>query len=552
MKLRPYQQASVDAFFRDARLYPKDAQLIAAPTGAGKSVIIAEICRRTVACGFRVLVLARTKELLVQNHQRFCQVSGSHDAAGIYSAGLGVRQPDHDIVFASVQTLVNCPDAVGHRQLIIVDEAHQIPTNEDSQYQRILGYIRNRYGSCKLLGLTASPYRLDGGVIFGGNDTQFDRLSYSIPLSDLFDEGSLTKPQTLPVVPVDVSKVKKSGGDFNRSEMQTVFLGRSITEEVVAAANENGCKSCLVFASGVAHAELIHAELGALGEKSRVVTGETLPLLRETYLTQFDNGSVRWLVNVDVLTTGYDCTRIDCVVLARATESPGLFYQMVGRGFRLHDGKDICHIIDYGGNIERHGEVDSPTFGIDTIKPPSAGKGEAPKRVCPTCFTVQHASRKTCINCDLEFPAAKKEPAFASKKSITVKSEEYLVASTHYKRHKGRDGKKDTLLVRYRLHEDKSADLTTTRRWAQEWICLEHDPDNFARKKAEQWWRERSAYHTPTTIDEAIAIAENGGIADVRSITVRPDGKYDRIVGHKVGHKPPPVPIDLDLDDAPF
>ena len=196
---------------------------------------------------------------------------------------------------------------------------------------------------------------MDGGVIHGGRDTLFDRMSYVAPLSVMFDKGYLCKPVTLDTVQVDMTGVKKSGGDFNKSEMQSRFLGRSITKEIVSAANSKGCKSIVVFAAGVAHAELIHHELTALGESSSVVTGETPPIFRATYCDSFLNRKKRWIVNVDCLTTGWDAPNVDCVVVARATESAGLFMQIVGRGTRLYPGKTECHVIDFGGNIERHG-----------------------------------------------------------------------------------------------------------------------------------------------------------------------------------------------------
>jgi DNA repair protein RadD len=550
MKPRPYQQAAIDSFWRDAAKDPKTNQLLALPTGAGKSVIIASIANTAVSKGIRVLCLARSKELLGQNYERYCQVSGTPESAGIYSAGLGLRQTDEPIIFGSVQSLANGPDTTGPRQLLIVDESHQIPKNEDSQYQKILAYHRRDSGYCKMLGLTASPYRLDGGVIFGGRDTQFDVLSYNVPLSELFDGGYLTRPVTLPVKPVDMKGVKVSGGDYNKSEMQTRFLGRSITAEVKSAADEVGLKSVLVFCSGVAHAELVKAELEALGERAAVVTGETLPIMRETFLRQFEDGKIRWLVNVDVLTTGYDCPRVDGIVLARATQSPGLFYQMVGRGFRLFDGKEDCHVMDYGGNIELHGPVDSSTFGIDTIKAPATGEHEPPKRVCPKCFEVQHAALRTCISCGLEFPVRQKDPAFATKESITIKPTQHRVAETFYKLNKGKDGKSDTLMVRYRLHVDDNEKLTATKRWASEWICIEHD--GWARGKAAQWWSRRSKFPCPDTIIEALAVIDNGGVAEVTEVTLKKDGKWDRITDYRFGALPDTFAINYDLDDAPF
>lgn len=557
MKLRNYQQESVDKFFSDAKKHPRDAQLLALPTGAGKSLIIAEICRRAANGGMRVLVLHRTKELVSQNHDRYVEVDPSgEERAGIYSAGIGLKHTDKMVTFAGVQSACSDATVFGKIRLVIVDEAHQIPRAESSQYQKVLADLRS-LGEVKLLGLTASPYRLDGGVIFGGKDTQFDRVSHSVPLSDLFDNGYLTKPVTVDVDKVDLSGVRTTAGDYNQADMQTKFLGRSLTPEIVATADHHKMKSVLVFASGVAHAELIKEELRAAGQEVRCVTGETLPILRETFLSQFDSGTVRFLVNVDVLTTGFDCPRVDGIVLARGTQSPGLFYQMVGRGFRLFPNKPACYVLDYGGNIDLHGPVDSETFGIDTIKPPSSGDGEAPKRICPRCFEVQHASLAKCVNCGLEFP--RKEKSFlATKKSITIQTTDHDVEFVDYKRWNGKEGKTDTMLVQYKL-KDNGASLDARKRWAREWVCIEHS--GYARGKAESWWRDRSDYVCPETIEEALEIARVGGIQMPLSITIKPDGKFDRIVAYALnGPKPEVKDIDFDEvyemgydpDEAPF
>ena len=557
MKLRDYQNDAVESLVRDSRNHPGVNLLVTLPTGTGKSVVIAEICKRAADKGRRVLVLQRSKELIVQNNQRYTQVDPNGlRRCGCYSAGLGMRQLGEQVTFAGVQSIAKRAKDFGHIDLVFADEAHQIPKNEDSQYQQIIRDVREINPNARFMGCTATPYRLDGGVIHGGSGALFDRMSYVAPLSKMFDDGYLTKPVTLPVEKVDMTGVRKTSGDFNKSEMQSKFLGRSITQEIYETANAKGCKSVVVFASGVAHAELIHHELLALGERSAVVTGETLPLMRAAHLDNFANHNVRWLVNVDCLTTGWDAPNVDCIVVARATESPGLFMQIVGRGTRLYPGKEQCYVIDYGGNIERHGPVDSGQYGIDTIKDPSVTNGEAPKKVCPKCFEVVHASAKTCPSCGLKFPEREKN-LVSSKASITVKATRHVVVHEDMKMWRGKetgeldkDGRKlrkpDTLLVQYKLKVDDEELIGQRKRWAREWVCIEHK--GYAREKAENWWNKRSSLPCPESIQEVLAYFDAGALAKTLEIELRPDGKFDRITKHTVGEKP----SSFDEESLPF
>ena len=536
MKLRDYQQEACDAFFTEAQAYPSQSQVLALPTGTGKSVIIAEICRRAANAGLRVMVLHRSKELVSQNYERYTQVDPAGAArVGCYSAGIGIRETDNEVIFASVQSVCKRGAEFGVRHLVIVDEAHQIPMEDESQYQNLIKALRASSKGLKLLGLTATPYRTKGGVIHGGSDSMFDRMSYVAPLSDMFDKGYLTRPVTVDVDQVDLSDVKIVRGDFEKAAMQNAFVGRSISGEIKATADQYNLKTVLIFTSGVAHAEMVTQELKQLGEKAEVVTGMTIPLLRSAHLSNFSNGSVRFLVNVDVLTTGFDEPKIDGIIVARGTQSPGLFMQMIGRGTRLHDSKSVCMVADYGGNVVRHGPVDSDTYGMDTIADPTSGNGEAPKRCCPKCFEVQAAQNRKCEKCGLEFPVRPKD-LISSNEAITIVPTYHMVVHTDYKLWKGREDdqgnkKKDTLRVQYKLEVDEKADLQSRKRWASEWLCVEHK--GYPQKKFAAWWADRSEYAVPETITEALRLIDAGCVAHTKSLTCKKDGKWDRIVSSK-------------------
>ena len=244
-------------------------------------------------------------------------------------------------------------------------------------------------------------------------------------------------------------------------------------------------------------------------------------------------------MNVNVLTTGFDAPNIDCIAMLRPTNSPGLYYQMVGRGFRLHPGKDNCLVLDFGGNILRHGPVDAVR-----VRDPARGTGEAPAKECPECQAVIHAAYAVCPECGHEFPPPERErhdrrASDAAILSGQVTETEYEVIETVYRVHTKYDAPEEhpkTMRVDYRVGLSE---------WQSEWVCFEHT--GYARAKAEAWWRERSRQPVPQTATEAVAISEAGGIADALTITVRSVAgeKYDRIVGYRLG----PVPPRLDGGD---
>jgi DNA repair protein RadD len=254
----------------------------------------------------------------------------------------------------------------------------------------------------------------------------------------------------------------------------------------------------------------------------------------------FERPPLKYLCNVNVLTTGFDAPNIDCVALLRPTMSPGLYYQMVGRGFRLHPGKQNCLVLDFGGNLLRHGPVDQ-------VQPKSRdgnGGGPAPAKECPECHSVIAAGYANCPDCGYTFPPPER-PAHESKASeagvlsgqVTLTT--HRVSDVYYTVHTKRDareGDPQTMRVDYKLgwHEYKS-----------EWVCFEHS--GFARQKAVAWWKRRSPDPVPDSAERAVELAQNGALATTLSITVRSVAgePYDRITDYELGPVPEPVPTEV-------
>lgn len=287
------------------------------------------------------------------------------------------------------------------------------------------------------------------------------------------------------------------------------------------------------------------------------VCGETPDGERDELLTRFrgeqrglfQHPPLKYLCNVNVLTTGFDAPNVDCVVLLRPTLSAGLYYQMVGRGFRLHPGKANCLVLDYGGNVLRHGPVDQ----LQVVEKRGDGTGEAPAKECPSCRALIAPAYSNCPQCGHAFPPPerKKHESQATKAGVLsgqVTDCEYEVRDITYSVHTKKDADESaprTLRVDYRLGLDY---------WVSEWICIEHT--GWARRKAEQWWKARSPDPPPDTAQEAVDLANNGALANTEFVTVRSVAgeKFERIHSCKLGPKPEPSILHaaIDLDDVPF
>jgi DNA repair protein RadD len=276
------------------------------------------------------------------------------------------------------------------------------------------------------------------------------------------------------------------------------------------------------------------------------VSGETPTAERDATLKAFRDGDLRFLCNVNVLTTGFDAPGIDCVAMLRPTMSAGLYYQMVGRGFRLNPGKANCLVLDFGGNVLRHGPVDAIR-----IQERSGGQGEAPAKECPSCHVVIAAGYAICPQCGFEFPPPErqKHEAKASEAGILsgqVTDTEFNVQDISYSVHTKRGAPPDaprTMRVTYRLGLTYSV---------SEFICFEHT--GYARQKAETWWQARSDEPVPDTAEAAVEIATQIGIASSEAVTVRnvTGEQFERIVAHRLGERLAPIGLSLSDDDIPF
>nr|DAN72448.1 MAG TPA: Type I site specific restriction modification protein [Caudoviricetes sp.] len=531
MELRGYQQIAVNAvydYMRKSDLNP----CVVLPTGAGKSIVIAKIVTDAVTLWQgRCLILAHVKELLEQNAAKIAALCPEIDI-GIFSAGLNSRNTRERVIVAGIQSVYDKAAQLGSFDLVLIDEAHLIPPDGDGMYRSFLDDMKKINPNIRLIGLTATPYRLKGGLICR-KENLLNEVCCEIGVRELIVAGYLSKLRSKNgKYKADLDNLHIRGGEFVAEDVEKAMdnerLVTASCREIAELCKDR--KKVLIFASSIDHcrhiAETIREQTH---EECGIVTGHTPKLERAEILDRFRGitqknlfgeakPELKYLVNVGVLTTGFDAPAIDCVAILRPTNSAGLYYQMVGRGFRLSPdtGKTDCLILDYGGNIMRHGPVDMIRITGD---PGRKGNGGAPVRECPQCQSVFPAGRTACPDCGYEFPREDRKLRHDSRAcsdgilSGESSELEYPVKDVYYCTHTKRnadEGTPKTMRIDYMIGFND---------FQAEWVCPEHT--GYARRKFEKWWRERTEIDPPGTAAECVQIAQKGYLKKPVAITVK-------------------------------
>lgn len=407
--LRDYQQRAIDMLYDWMRQNQGNPCLVA-PTGSGKSHIIAALCKDAIQNypDTRILMVTHVKELIEQNAEKISQHWGLAEAPlGIFSAGIGRKEIDKPITFASVQSIKNRANDLGHIDIVIIDECHLVSHNDEGSYRKLISELCEINPYLRVIGLTATPYRLGHGLITD-KPALFDALIEPVSIEELVHKGYLAPLRSkATVLKLDVSGVKKRGGEYIDSDLQKVVNtdanNISVIKEVINLAEDR--KAWLFFCTGVNHANSIAMLLEVLGIPAACITGHTPKTEREQLIAAFKNGSLRALTNANVLTTGFDYPDIDLIVMLRPTMSASLYVQMAGRGMRPKSHTDHCLVLDFAGVVATHGP-------ITAVQPPrkgSQGNGEAPVKVCDHCNELVHLSAKQCPACGKDFPPPAKK-----------------------------------------------------------------------------------------------------------------------------------------------
>ncbi len=556
MKLRPYQLAAVDALFAYWAANFGNP-VVAMPTGTGKSLVIAEFCRRALVAypGTRILVLTHVKELVGQNFEKLLELWPTAPA-GIFSAGLRRKDVGRSVTFCGIGSVAKHPGLFGHVDLILIDECHTVSVKETTLYQKFISALKVRNPHLKVAGLTATPYRLGQGMIIeeGGlfSDICFDITSKD-EFNKLLAEGYLCRLTPKPTkTELDVSAVKTTAGDFNAKELAAAVDKEAITraaiEEMIEAGQDR--KHWLIFAAGIDHTEHVAATLCEMGIPAVAVHSKSGDDFRDEAVLMFKRGEVRALVNNGVFTTGFDFPGIDLIGVLRPTQSPGLWVQMLGRGTRpvwrpgfdlstiegrlsciMTGPKPNCLVLDFAGNTMRLGPINDPK------KPKARGKGpkgDVPAKVCPTCMTFNTVSARFCGECGAEFPVKVRFGKEASTAELIAETERIepvcewfdVLPPITYSKHVPWNGKRSNIFGRV------PASLRVTYncgiRSFTEHVCFEHDGP--AKAAARKWWIESNGpgVSIPQTIDAALEMTH--ALKEPRRIRVWVNRQHPQIM----------------------
>lgn len=487
MKLRDYQRAAIDGIYhyfeeRDG------APLVVVPTGGGKSVIAAEFIREVCEewPDERILVVTHVRELISQNHATLIRC-WPDAPVGVNSAGLGRRDTRDRILFAGVQSIYKYAASLGSIDIIIVDEAHLIPPKGVGMYQQLLTGLRAINPDVRMIGLTATPFRTDTGALDKGTGRLFQGVAYQCDIPQMIIDGWLSPVTNRGTrAEIDTSSVHIRAGEFRSDELEAAAMDGDLVERSVGEmiVRSEGRQSWLVFASGIAHATQISHELTKRGVINACVFGSTHRDDRDEYIAAFKRGEITAMVNVGVLTTGFDAPQIDLIALMRPTQSAGLYVQMVGRGLRIAEGKKDCLILDFGGNVARHGPINDVHHSQ-----PGESDGKPPMKKCPQCMAMVYTATIICAGCGYEWEteAPLRAPLATTPDEISTllakggRVEEWLVSDVKYTLH-NKPGKPTSMRVTYVCGQ-------IVQRRVSEWVCFSHS--GYAREKAAQWWIER-------------------------------------------------------------
>lgn len=390
-------------------------------TGSGKSLVSAMLTNWQLKQGGRVLQLVPTKELCEQNYKEaFEYVDGPVDL-GICCSGLNKFDMVRKAIVATNGSFINRRAVSGSFSLCIIDECHLVTPDPDSTYRKIIRSLRRINPDMLICGMTATPYRMDQGrledVCFKG-DPLFTHCVYESDIPRLISEGYLSHVESISGdIEIDTSDLKMSGTDYNTEQMGVKFdaIVSDAVADMKAKFETYGIRTALIFASTIANAKHILQEWGD-NETMRIVHGDMSHSERASSIKWIKQGDgKRYIVNVGILTTGFDFQALDCVVLFFATKSMSKYIQVCGRVIRAFIDKLVGYVLDYGTNIERHGPIDA------TLPPKKkTRRGDAPKKVCLLCNTVNILSAKFCKECKSQFISESEEGRYSMRSKAEI------------------------------------------------------------------------------------------------------------------------------------
>lgn len=546
MKLRYYQRNAIDALHHWFETRPiEDHALIVLPTAAGKTIVFSHFIKEVLAKDptARFLVMAHRKELVSQAEKKLKTV-WPDAPTGVLAAGMKRFQHNAQILIASRDTIASDKrlEKVGAFDYMIVDEAHNVPPSSFTRYKKIIDTLQERK-PMKVMGCTATPYRMGQGYIYGNRkDHFFKDIAYSASIPELIQAGYLSRLSAFAVnddAIIDASSVsvKFKGGDFREKELEEVAMVDTTIIEVlndwIDNAYTKGRTATVFFCVSVLHAEKMTQYLKQYNISAACVTGETPSQQRDQILADFESGKLHAICNVGVLTEGWDAPRTDCIALLRPTQSIGLYVQMCGRGMRLHDDKENCLLLDYGENIARHG-------CLDEVQPGEELPGRYKPKICSNCNSINSRSAKACIECGQVFEATQF-------KSLWTKKEREAAKRIKADRQAVLSDERMATMPKNKQVIDIYATVSKSQNGNEYCQVIFTVKDEFFPKKmplmfghptahnmaVNKWKKITTKWGSPTQPWMAAELINNGAFDTVSEILVQKQGKYENVIGIK-------------------
>lgn len=450
MKLRDYQTKALEMLYAWFEKNATGHPVLNMPGGSGKSVVIASLARDALQKWpeTRILMLVHSKELILQNADKLRKL-WPNAPLGIYSASVGKRNLGEPITYAGIGSVAKRAKQIGQIDLCIIDEVHAVSTVESGIYRKLIANLLAINPFMRIVGLSASPYRLGQGMITEGKDAIFTEILEPVSIEELVFKTHLVPLRSkITQHQLETEGLHKRQGEYIASEMEAKFNtddhNSAVVNEIIEKASNR--KHWLIFCSGIAHSEAVAQCLRSTGIAAEALDATHSKSERERKLDDFESGKLRALCNVGILTTGYDFPALDCIAFLRSTMSPGLYLQMAVRGMRPNLSKTDCLVLDFAGVVEQHGPITAVN------PPPRKGDkvGEAPVKVCDNCQEICGLSARVCPACGTPFPEPVRPTLKLSNLDIMgFEGTDLEVSSWTWRKHISRASGKEMLSATY-------------------------------------------------------------------------------------------------------
>jgi DNA repair protein RadD len=535
-ELRYYQIDAIKALFNELKSDKNSVPYAELITGSGKSLICADIANTGLNAGRRVLIIVPTKELCEQNYKEAVDYCDKAKNIGVCCSKLHRFEINRQLVIGTITSLVKRRYELGKFDLVIIDECHRFSPEKKGIYWKTITALNV---SARIIGMTATPYRMDMGLIHDPvpekkGKSIFTKSVYKSDIKQLISEGYLSHVKDVSgEIHADLEGVPLAGKDYNTEIMGVKFnaIVFDAVKDLRAKFTAYNIKTAIIFASSLDNADCIWFEWND-SKTMRIIHGDMDEHDRKNTIEWLKHGhGCRYIVNVGILTTGFDFTALDCVVLMRATKSIGLYIQMVGRVIRAHNEKEFGYLIDYGTNVERHGPIDN----IQIKTKIHADNGKQPVKQCDKCKEYSPINAENCDHCWHLFPESENgDYAMRSNAQVIEAPVKHEISRVKVEKHLS--NKDLTPMVKMIFYP-----LKGNRPVHSEYICLNHI--GFAKAKADKkvieiltdpsfYFNELLEKESGCDVDNFMKAFDDQPekFKEVKSIIISKEGKYNRLL----------------------